>query len=76
MIDVAPKGPAQRAGVRAGDVIVAFDGKPVTGSDRLRVLILSHRPGDSASVAVVRRDGSHHVSTVTLAVRPLPTASP
>jgi len=48
----------------------------VTGSDRLRVLILSHRPGDSASVAVVRRDGSHHVSTVTLAVRPLPTASP
>ena len=76
VIDVAPKGPAQRAGIRPGDVIVAFDGKSVDSSDSLGPLILSHQPGEGSTVTVVHRSGSRQTFTVHLGVRPLPTPSP
>ena len=76
VIDVAPKGPAQRAGIRSGDVIVKFDGKTVDSSDTLGTLILDRKPGDSATVTVVHSAGGSQTYTIALGVRPLPTASP
>ncbi len=76
VIDVAPKGPAQRAGIGSGDVIVSFDGKSVASSDGLGKLILTHQPGDNASVGVVHPGGNSQTYSVTLGVRPLPTATP
>ncbi|MCA1834635.1 MAG: trypsin-like peptidase domain-containing protein [Actinobacteria bacterium] len=70
--DVAPSGPAEDAGIKGGDVIVAFDGKTVDGSESLGSLIRSHRPGDTATVKVVHADGSSETYTVTLGVNPLP----
>jgi S1-C subfamily serine protease len=75
-VAVAPKGPAQAAGIKDGDVIVSFDGKPVNGSDDLGTFIQQHRPGDRATVGVVLPNGSRKTVTVTLAVRPLPVATP
>ncbi|HEX9376691.1 MAG TPA: trypsin-like peptidase domain-containing protein [Actinomycetota bacterium] len=76
VIDVAPKGPAEDAGIDSGDVIVKFDDQAVDGSERLGELILAHHPGDDANVTVVHQDGSDQTYHVTLGVRPLPTASP
>ncbi len=70
--NVVPGGPAAKAGIKQGDVIVAFDGKPVTGSNQLRNLIHAHHPGDTASVTVVEPDGTRHTESVTLGVNPLP----
>jgi serine protease Do len=76
VVNVVPKGPAQAAGIRRGQVIVSFDGKPVNGSDDLGSLIQEHKPGDRATVGVVLPDGTERSFTATLTVRPLPVATP
>jgi putative serine protease PepD len=53
---VSPSGPAGKAGVRAGDLIVEFDGRKVTDPDDLVVAIRAKSVGDEVSMKV-RRDG-------------------
>ena len=72
VIDLAPGGPAERGGMTVGDVIVAFDGEEVTGSDALGQMIRSHAPEDRVEVQVVSSDGDRRTLTVTLGVNPLP----
>ena len=48
-------GPAERAGLQSGDLIVAFDGSPVAGIDDLHRLLDAERIGKPATVAVLRR---------------------
>ncbi len=62
---VTSDGPADRAGIKAGDVITALDGQPVTDPDEFVVAIRSHAPGDVITLTV--RTGSHqHSVKVTL----------
>jgi len=49
--------PAKRAGLRKGDLIVTFDGKPVKNLEDYSVLLFSHKPGDVVSIGVLR-DGT------------------
>ncbi len=72
VLDVVPGGPADRAGIRQGDVILGLDGKDVTDSTSLRELLLSHRPGDRVAVGVVTQGGQKKTITATLGVNPLP----
>lgn len=46
--------PAQRAGLRVGDVIQAVDGERLSQADQLRSLIQAHQPGDRVTLTVVR----------------------
>jgi putative serine protease PepD len=62
---VTPGGPAEAAGIRAGDVIVHIDGSPVTAPDELIVAIRSKAPGDVV-VLTVRRGGEELEIPVTL----------
>ncbi|HUK25408.1 MAG TPA: trypsin-like peptidase domain-containing protein [Terriglobales bacterium] len=48
-------GPGQRAGLREGDVIVAFDGKPVAGVDDLHRLLTDAQVGVNSTLTVLRR---------------------
>jgi len=45
---------ADRAGLRAGDVIIALDGKPVNHAHELPIRIARHHPGDRVSVRIIR----------------------
>ena len=61
----APASPAKLAGLRAGDVVTAFDGHPVSNFTQLGDAIRAVPPGSSATITV-RRDGK----LVTLPIKP------
>jgi len=58
-------GPACRAGLKKGDVVVGFKGKPVEGAEQLADLIHSNTPGATVSMTIVR-DGQNKDVSVTL----------
>ncbi len=49
---VTPDGPADVAGIRPGDVITGFNGRPVTEPDELIVGIRAQQPGDTVTLTV------------------------
>tara|TARA_B100001123_G_scaffold321786_3_gene360955 strand:- start:4361 stop:5914 length:1554 start_codon:yes stop_codon:yes gene_type:complete len=67
---LTPKGPAEAAGVRAGDVITAVDGEPVGYSNQLQQRIAERRPGDRVTLTVYR-DGKALELVVRLAEAPI-----
>jgi serine protease Do len=52
---VEPKGPADKAGIRAGDVILKFDGQAIKNFDDLISAVNSVTPGEQVNVEL-RRD--------------------
>jgi S1-C subfamily serine protease len=54
VVSVEEGSPAQRTGLREGDVIVSLDGKPVAGVDDLHRLLTDARVGVSSSLTVLR----------------------
>jgi len=67
--DVTPGAPGAKGGLKSGDVITAIDGKKVDGSDDLTMDVVSHTPGSSVSLDVVR-NGQPMKVNVTLGTRP------
>jgi serine protease Do len=66
---VIPGGPAERAGVREGDVIVSINGERVDEARDLSMLVLPHQPGDTITLRVLRRDSARDI-TITLGTMP------
>jgi serine protease Do/serine protease DegQ len=63
--DTIPDGPADKAGVKRGDVILAVNGKAITNHDELRLTISQMAPGTKA-VLSISRDGKPISIDVTL----------
>jgi putative serine protease PepD len=61
--------PADKAGLQAGDVVTALDGKALSGSIALQTAIDAHKPGDQVKVTF-KRNGAEKTVTVTLGTRP------
>jgi putative serine protease PepD len=61
--------PASTAGVKAGDVITAVDGKPIAKADDLTAAVSSRAPTDKVTLTVTR-NGKTMTIDVTLGVRP------
>lgn len=70
--EVAPGSPADRAGVRAGDVLLAIDAVPVAGRREVINLQLQARPGDRHRYTLLRT-GTREVAEVAMA--PIPTGA-
>lgn len=66
---VWPGSPADKAGVKSGDIITAFDGEPVPTRAALSRLLAQHRPGDAVKVELLA-DGKPRTLMVTLTARP------
>ncbi len=66
---VLPESPAAEAGIRMGDVIVEWNGKPVADPAELSFAVAATRIGSKATV-VLFRDGRRREFEVTVAERP------
>jgi serine protease Do len=66
---VTPNGPGAKAGLQSGDVVTGIDGRPVRDSDDLTMSVISHAPGSSVSLDIVR-NGQPMKLNVTLGTRP------
>ncbi|HET7668893.1 MAG TPA: PDZ domain-containing protein, partial [Burkholderiales bacterium] len=66
-------GPADRAGVKPGDVLVEVQGKPVADPTGMLNVIAALAPGQSARVKL-KRKGQDVDATVTVGRRPKPQA--
>ncbi|MDX3191797.1 trypsin-like peptidase domain-containing protein [Streptomyces sp. MN03-5084-2B] len=68
VLGVDPKGPADGAGVRAGDVIVKFAGQAIRSVDDLLTALRARDPGTQVGLEVVR-GADHRQVTVTIGSR-------
>ena len=67
--EVASGSPADKAGLRPGDLVVAIDGQSVADYGELGARIRAHKPGDKITLKVVR-GGNETTITATLTQRP------
>ena len=58
--------PAQKAGLQAGDVITAVDGKAVADADALTSTLKAHHVGDRVTVSWETATGRTRQATITL----------
>jgi serine protease Do len=61
VLEVTDNSPASKAGLKAGDVILKFDGSKLADADDLDIVLRRKKPGDEVSLDVKRGD-----ETVTL----------
>jgi serine protease Do len=67
--DITTGSPGARAGIRTYDLIVAVDGRPITGNDQLIQLIAARQPGSVATLQVLRDNHPLNIA-VKLSERP------
>ena len=68
LTSITESGPAEKAGLKSGDIVTQIDGKEIAGYDALVAEIRTHKPDDKLKVKVKRGDQSVEVE-VTLADR-------
>jgi len=66
--DIEPGSPAEHAGIKSGDLIVALNGQRVTDANALRNQIASTRPGSTVSLELLR-SGKAETKSVRLVER-------
>ncbi len=69
LAEITPRGPADRSGLRSGDVVTEFNGKPIRDARHLRLEVARTKPGLSVNVGI-RREGSPKSLKITVRERP------
>jgi 2-alkenal reductase len=75
VVQVDPGGAAAKAGLQPGDVIMAVDNSPIDDTHPLANALLTHKPGDTVELSVVR-DGKALSIKATLGARPVRSGGP
>jgi S1-C subfamily serine protease len=67
---VVPGGPAEAAGLQAGDVITSIDGRPITTRSSLTSYLLTKKPGAKVTIGYIDPSGQSLTATLALASGP------
>jgi S1-C subfamily serine protease len=67
---VVPGTPAEKAGLKEGDVITNVDGHAIDSSNTLGSVLRTHHGGDKVTVAWTDGNGNDHTASITLATGP------
>jgi serine protease Do len=67
---VEPGGPAEKAGLEAGDIVTRFDGKPVDKWSDLPRLVGNTKPGTKSTLQVLRRGSTRDLSVTVAELEP------
>ena len=62
--DVLDDSPAKKAGLKSGDIVVEFNGKPMDSANQLRMAVAATGPGTSSELTIVR-DGKRQTVKIT-----------
>jgi len=65
---VTPGAPAEKGGLKPGDIIVSIDGRPIKDGDDLVAEVASRHPGSSIRIGFIR-DGKENSASVTIGDR-------
>jgi serine protease Do len=68
---VTPDSPAERGGIRTGDVILGFAGKDISDGRELARVVAQH-PAESAAEVTLWRDGTEQTLSLTTGRQPTP----
>ncbi len=71
---VQPGGPAERAGVRRGDILIAVESNKFTDASEMLNLIAALKPGERATLQILR-DRKEQEVEIQVGTRPRPTRS-
>lgn len=66
---VVEDSPAEKAGIRTGDIIIGFDGVKINGPSKLQNVVSSTKPGKRSKVEIIR-DGKKKTISVVLGELP------
>ena len=75
VVGVGKDGPAEKAGIRAGDILIRVDDFEVKTGPDTTLFIINHKPGDQI-VMLIKRDGKEMRIPVTVGTRPANAARP
>jgi putative serine protease PepD len=66
---ILPGSPAEKAGLRSGDIVIALDGKPISGPEELIVGVRSKNVGDVVTLTFKRNGVERTVSLTLIAAK-------
>jgi S1-C subfamily serine protease len=70
IVGVVSGGPADSAGIAAGDVVTAVGGTTISSADELSTALAGYQPGQRVAVTWTGSDGTSHAATVALIAGP------
>jgi serine protease Do len=73
---VDKNGPAAKAGIEPGDIIVGYNDRKVSGSEGLPALVANTAPGTSADLEVLRKGQTRHIDVKVAELDSSKAASP
>jgi len=68
---IVKDGPADKAGLKVGDILLKLDGKKITDTTQMLNQIAGYAPGETKSVELLR-NGKPETLNIEIGVRPKP----